>query len=240
MLLAVLPVTANIETLNETKYGALTFKLDSRDLSTIHVVNNDIKSSFPCKIKNWLDKYNSGIGVISITNDQKALLIYPTNKYILISELIRCNFSGVLLHKIPQSDDRLDTIIDINFKRKLTLLVALDDVRELTYTAILSTFDSNKNIISGPGFFDLKNKPAAFGIGNSFYVGKISLDGKYVHPYDLDCAFDSFPGVWNIKAKKKVIFPKSLGDDEINSRCQKLFNGEATLEALGGKLINPK
>ncbi|QUG77881.1 hypothetical protein GKQ23_08605 [Erwinia sp. E602] len=116
----------------------------------------------------------------------------------------------------------------------------MNDVRVLSYTAIVSNFGSNKNLLSGPGFFSGKNSDIPFGVGDNQYGGKISLDGKYVSPVYLSCFVDSFPGLWDIRKNKRVVFDASLGDDEIKNRCQKLFDGKATLEELGGKLIRPK
>ncbi|MFK8260621.1 hypothetical protein ACFL9S_22890 [Erwinia sp. AnSW2-5] len=233
-------VNSQIETNNVIRYGDFTMYMDRKDSSVIHIVNDNGNSDVACKINNWKGRGNSGGGIISITNDKKGVLLYPTNKFLSVNELMQCNSDGVSLHTIPQSADERDTIVDINFEQKLVLLVVVDDVRSLTFTAILSRFDSNNNLLSGPGFFSEKSSDIPFGIGDSWYGGKISLDGKYVAPYDLGCFVDSFPGLWDIKKNKKVVFDTSLGDDEIKDRCQKLFDGQATLEELGGKLIKPK
>lgn len=232
--------SADFETNNVIRYGDFTMYMDRKDSSIIHIVNDDGESDVACRINNWESKHNSGGGIISITNDEKGILIYPTNKYLSTAELMQCDSEGVGLHKIPQSDDWRDTIVDINFEKKLVLLVVLADVRNLTFTSILSSFDSNKNLLSGPGFFSGKKSDMPFDIGDSWYGGKISLDGKYVSPVYLSCFVDSFPGLWDIRKNKRVVFDTSLGDDEIKDRCQKLFDGKATLEELGGKLIRPK
>ncbi|MFK8260620.1 hypothetical protein ACFL9S_22885 [Erwinia sp. AnSW2-5] len=221
------------------RYGDFTMYMDKKERSIIHIVNDNGRSDVLCKINNWENRFNTG-GDMAITNDEKGVLIYPTNKYLSTDELMRCSGDGIDLHEIPQSEDRRHTIIDINFDKKLALLVVLEDVRTLDYTAIVSSFDRNKNLLSGPGFSSLNDENIPFYIGGDRYVGKISLDGKYAAPSDLDCAVDSFPGLWDFKKNKKVVFDTSLGDDEIKDRCQKLFDGEATLEELGGKLIRPK
>lgn len=185
-------------------YGEFTLYMDKKDSSVIHIVNGDGASDVLCKINNWDGNHNSGRGSISITNDEKGVLIYSTNKYLSTDELMQCNESGIELHTIPQSDDKLDTIVDINFDKRLALLMALEDVRVSTYTAIVSSFDSEKNLLSGPGFFSETNSNIPFNTGWSWYGGKISLDGKYVYPYYLDCAVDSFPGLWDIKKIKRL------------------------------------
>ncbi len=222
------------------RYGDFTMYMDSKDSSIIYIVNDDGKSNVACKINNWKSEYSQGGGDIAITNDEKGVLVYQTNKYLSTNELMHCNASGIALHTIPQSDEWRYTIVDINFEKRLALLVALEDIRSLSYTAIVSNFDSNKNLLSGPGFLSGKKNDIPFYMRSGQYGGKISLNGKYVYPYYIDCAVDSFPGLWDIKKNNKVVFDASLGDDEIKDRCQKLFDGKATLEELGGKLIKPK
>ncbi|HBW8382130.1 TPA: hypothetical protein MFM15_005420 [Klebsiella pneumoniae] len=56
----------------------------------------------------------------------------------------------------------------------------------------------------------------------------------------MDCAVDSFPGVWDIARKMKIIFPRDKDDAVIDSKCRQLFSGEKTLDELGGELINMK
>ena len=236
LIFMIFPASAN----DIISYGDFTIYMDKKERSIIHIVNDNGKSDVLCKIKNWESEYSQGGGFIAITNDEKGILIYQTNKYLSTDELMQCNASGIELHTIPQSDEWRYTIIDINFKKRLALLVVLEDVRRSTYTAIVSNFDSNKNLLSGPGFFSGKSSDTPFGTGGGWYGGKISLDGKYAAPSDLDCSVDSFPGLWDIRKNKRVVFDTSLGDDEIKDRCQKLFDGKATLEELGGKLIRPK
>lgn len=72
--------------------------------------------------------------------------------------------------------------------------------------------------------------------GGSIYLGKISVNGEYIAPNDLDCAVDSFPGVWDIARKMKIIFPRDKDDAVIDSKCRQLFSGEKTLDELGGSL----
>ncbi|HCD1493002.1 TPA: hypothetical protein NBH38_005493, partial [Klebsiella pneumoniae] len=74
-----------------------------------------------------------------------------------------------------------------------------------------------------------------FPVTDDFYIGKISANGKYVSPNELDCSVSSFPGVWDIIKKMKVILPD---DAVIDSKCRQLFSGDKTLDELGGKLIN--
>lgn len=80
---------------------------------------------------------------------------------------MQCDANGIELHAIPQSDEWRYTIVDINFDKRLALLVVLDDVRYSTYTAIVSSFDSNKNLLSGPGFFSGKSSDTPFATGGT-------------------------------------------------------------------------
>ncbi|HCD7275697.1 TPA: hypothetical protein NDZ03_005356, partial [Klebsiella pneumoniae] len=108
----------------------------------------------------------------------------------------------------------------------------------------VSKFNGNKNLLSGKGFWsNFSSEPdqnSLFYPGGSIYLGKISVNGEYIAPNDLDCAVDSFPGVWDIARKMKIIFPRDKDDAVIDSKCRQLFSGEKTLDELGGELINMK
>lgn len=158
-------VNSQIETNNVIRYGDFTMYMDKKERSVIHIVNDNGKSNVLCEINNWKSEYGKGGGDLSITNDEKGGLVYQTNKYLSTNELMQCDANGIELHAIPQSDEWRYTIVDINFDKRLALLVVLDDVRYSTYTAIVSSFYSNKNLLSGPGFFSGKSSDTPFATG---------------------------------------------------------------------------
>ncbi|MFP1937023.1 hypothetical protein ACLED3_16805 [Lonsdalea quercina] len=172
------------------------------------------------------------------------MLIASGNKYLDVKELIGCKGQSIRIHSIPYFNNAISSIIDVNFEKKLVLALVVIDAHFRSYQAIVSRFNGNKNLLSGKGFWS--NSPSEpdenslFYPSGSIYLGKISANGEYVAPNDLDCAADSFPGVWDIAKKMKVVFPEDKDDAVIDSKCKKLFSGGKTLDELGGKLINMK
>lgn len=235
-----LPVISYAHVSNVVIYNGYKINIDKQNPSLIKVVNELNGNISFCKINNRNTNYNTGMGVISLTSDDLAILVYSTNKYLIPDEIVSCNDEGVELHEIPNPPNPSLTIIDINFKKRLFLSLSLEDARERSYTAIISLFGSDKNLITGPSFYNANSYNYPFNTGTNRYVGKISRNGKYVSPYDLDCSVDAFPGVWDIKNNKKVVFATKYSGVEINNKCQKLFMGEETLQELDGKLITPK
>jgi len=142
-------------------------------------------------------------------------------------------------------DQKLSTLVDVNFDKKFILALVPIDAQSGAHQAIISSFDGKKNVISGKGFWNPRAKEVSisddtFIITDDFYIGKISTNGMYVAPNDLDCSVNSFPGVWNIAKKMKVIFSEDKDDAVIDSKCKKLFSGDKTLDELEGELINTK
>ena len=117
------------------------------------------------------------------------------------------------------------------------------DAHLRSYQAIVSRFNGTENLLSGNGFWsDSKNEAdddSLFYPGDTIYIGKISTNGMYVAPNDLDCSVDSFPGVWDIAKKMKVVFPEDKDDAVIDSKFKKIFSDDKTLGELGGGLIKP-
>ncbi len=142
------------------------------------------------------------------------------------------------LYKSPNPNGELETVVDMNFDHELYLAISLEDVIVSSYRAIIAKFGSTENIIRAKGFYDGKeNAKDVFRMSGVFYQSKISKDGNYVSPHYLDCSVNSFPGVWDIGKKKKVVFSaKENEDDVIDKKCELLFTGRSTLEELGGVL----
>ncbi|WP_434525474.1 hypothetical protein [Photorhabdus asymbiotica] len=218
--------------------------LNKNNFSTV-IVENSMSGEFnTCNIENWKkEDTDNGDGIIRSTTDKKAIIFYSSNRYLLTNELIQCKNGKIKLYESPHPD--IAMLQDINFEKKLYLSLGL--VNKDSWAAIIANFDSDKNLIVGPGFFDKDshNLEEGFTISDKGY-GRISLDGKYVSPNGLYCEDNytsSTPGVWDIENKKRITFPYEWGDlgritnlDEISEKCKKLFYGEATLEELGGTL----
>lgn len=236
------PHLAHATYYNEVSINGSKILLDKNENAILHVKKN--QSNTKCQINNWNIKYNNGAGVISLTTDKKAILLANTQSYLYVDEVTNCQEGGVSLHKVPvPNSSPFGTVIDLNFEKKIYLSVVLEDIRTLAFSAIIAKFDSNKNIINAKGFENNQTITE----NNSFYLegtsggygGKISLNGKYVFPVNLDCSADSFPGVWDLENKKRVVFSSHKNNSiTIDEKCHKLFNGVASLEELGGELFS--
>ncbi|MBB6116599.1 hypothetical protein F4826_003541 [Rahnella inusitata] len=225
---------------NQVKVDKNNFFLDKINHDVMHITNNDKKHT--CLIENWESKFSQGAGVISRTTDGKAIVLANTDSYLYVNELVNCQNNKVLLHKVPVPFSiPLGVVVDMNFDKKIYLLMILEDVQSRTYTALVSNFNTKKNIISADGFFSESSySENGFNLGNE-YSGRISLDGRYIYPESLGCSIDSFPGVWDIINKGRVIFRSSKNSDaDIKSKCQILFSGKASLKELGGELLPDK
>ncbi|MBG0521081.1 hypothetical protein IOR24_03770 [Enterobacter cloacae] len=110
------------------------------------------------------------------------------------------------------------------------------------HTNLLFIIFGEDNILNGPGLWDRAKKDVdeqknTFIGGSSICLGKLSSNGKYVAPNDLDCSADSFPGVWDVEKKMKVVFPLDKDDSVVESQCQELFIGSKSMNELGGTLL---
>ncbi|GAB2947152.1 hypothetical protein [Hafnia psychrotolerans] len=236
------PHLAHATYYNEVSINGSSILLDKNENAILNIIKNH--SDTKCKINNWNITYNNGAGVISLTTDKKAILLANTQSYLYVDEVINCQEGGVSLHKVPVPNSYpFGTVIDLNFEKKIYLSVVLEDISTLSYTAIVSKFDSNKNIINAKGFENKQttNKDNSFYLEGSSggYGGKISINGKYIFPVNLDCSSDSFPGIWDLENKKRVVFSSHKNSSiTIDEKCHKLFNGVASLEELGGELVS--
>ncbi|POD89245.1 hypothetical protein BV924_22955 [Pectobacterium odoriferum] len=231
---------------NTVKVGRYVIGLSKNEHGVVDIYNADTKITSSCKIGNWEESFLKGAGELSLTSDNESVLVAFTNKFFKIKELENCINKPVKLRDVQYADRAISRIIDINFEKKLILALVVIDTQSMAHQAIVSEFNGKKSILSGKGFWDptLKNVDVSdetFPVDyNDYYQGKISVNGKYVAPNDLDCSVDSFPGVWDIEKKMKVSFPEDKDDAVIDRKCKELFSGDKTLNELGGNFINTK
>ncbi|SEQ12220.1 hypothetical protein SAMN05216522_101264 [Rosenbergiella nectarea] len=229
---------------NQIDIDGMSIHFDMDKAGSVSVHDEKLNTDYSCKLENWNDSLLSGAGGISLTSDHVGVLIASGNKYLDVKELIDCKGQSISIHSIPFFNNAISSVIDVNFEKKLVLALVVIDAHFRSYQAIVSRFNGNENLLSGKGFWS--NSPSEpdenslFYPGGSIYLGKISVNGEYVAPNDLDCADDSFPGVWDVAKKMKVVFPEDKDDAVIDSKCKKLFSGDKTLDELGGELINMK
>lgn len=220
--------------------------LDPNNLSTVIIENGYSGKRSTCHIRNWVNEDTSnGDGIIKTTTDKKGIILYSSNRYLLIDELMACKNGQVKLHESPEPENK-GTLQDINFAKKLYLTLWFQG--ENTSAALLARWGSTENLIQAPGFSHKKGRiERGFSVDRGFGSGMISADGKYVVPNGPDCRdsvrdYNAF-SVWDIETQKRVAFPvevnkdgKVVNEEEIDDKCNRLLNGEATLEELGGTL----
>ncbi|MBU3891396.1 hypothetical protein KH388_01540 [Serratia rubidaea] len=172
-----------------------------------------------------------------VTSDEKAILIYSWNVYIKTDELACCGNKLLRLHKIPMANNNIYSVVDINFHKKIILALVVIDAKTSSYQALVSYFNSDENLFSGKGFWndnvddvDVKNDTFYVNL-DGFYLGRISLSGIFFSPSTLDCSADSFPGVWDLENRKKVVFHDS-DESVVKWKCKEIFEGRKTPEQL--------
>jgi len=229
---------------NTIEVDGVSVKFDKNRAGSVSIYDKKSNAYYSCKIDNWNDLLLSGAGGISLTSDQVGVLIASGNKYLYVNDIINCKGKPISIHSISYFDEEIASIIDVNFEKKIVLALVVVDAHLRSYQAIVSRFNGTKNLLSEKGFWNgSKNEPdddSLFYPGDTIYIGKISFNGKYVAPNDLDCTVDSFPGVWDIEKKMKISFLEDKDDAVTDRKCKELFSGEKTLNELGGKFIYTK
>lgn len=228
---------------NAVEVDNLTVRLSKNNPGVIDIRNKTSAINYSCKIGNWNKMLLSGAGGISLTSDGKGLLIASGNNYLAVKDLKTCNGSDITLHSIHYFDEEISSVIDVNFDKQLVLALVVIDAQKRLYQAILSDFNGTRNIFTAKGFWhesaeNTSDSNDSFSLGLSLYIGKISSNGKYVTPGDLDCSVDSFPGVWDIEKKKKVVFYSNKSALNIADKCRLLFSAKKTLTELDGRLLS--
>ncbi|MFV8217292.1 hypothetical protein ACNQ0T_02365 [Enterobacter cloacae complex sp.6700776] len=229
---------------NTIEVDGVSISFDKNKAGDVIVHDQKSNVNYSCKLDNWDDSLLSGAGSISLTSDHVGVLIASGNKYLIVNDIINCKEKSISIHFIPYFDEDISSIIDVNFEKKIVLALVVIDAHLRSYQAIVSKFNGTDNLLSGKGFWSNSKKESdddsLFYLGHTIYLGKISVNAKYVAPNDLDCTVNSFPGVWDIERKMKVAFLEDKDDVVIDRKCKELFSGEKTLSELGGKLINTK
>lgn len=227
---------------NEVNYNTYHLKLNKEKKGSIDIRDSLSGVMSNCEISGWSKLESKGAGIISLTSDKLGVLISPGNKYLSLKDVIECKGRKIPLKSLAYFEDDISTPIDVNFNKKIILAIIPIDAQHGTYQSVISYFGGEDNILSGPGFWnsakeDVDEQENTFSVGESIYLGKISYNGKYVAPNDLDCSVDSFPGVWDVAKKMKVLFPSDKDNSVVESKCQELFSGSKTLNELGGMLL---
>lgn len=191
MILGVLLFTefCNAKYYNSVLIDGYKIHFEKGNKGSVDVDNTSKGNVFSCEIIVWNDRLSSGSENISITSDGEAIIIYPGNKYLMIDDIKNCRNERLELKSVKFFDDDISSLVDIKFDKKLVLALVVIDASLNSYQAILSHFNGGANILTGKGFWQGIDKAENgvddfFLIGDDFYVGKISKNGKYVSPND--------------------------------------------------------
>jgi hypothetical protein len=164
-----------------------------------------------------------------LSGDGKAIIV-ASNKYVLLSDVQGCDEKQISMFSTPASAGELK---DVNIDAKIYLALDFVSTQPFTYLATVAHFGSEKNIIGLPGAY-ISGVPVNRLQKNSFSYTlqpRISRDGRYVSSDgEINCKADSYPGVWDLKTKKRLVI-QSAGsdlsdrerDEEISLKCKKLF-----------------
>lgn len=225
--------------------GDTEIHLNDNDLSEVISINTITRAEKKCNLNNLsAEDTKNGNGLIRITTDKEAIILFSSHRYILMDELKSCESGNIKLRSLPNSN--ITMLQDINFENKLFLQFSLVD--KDSWLASISHFGSDINLVNAAGFNNPQRKKIdqGFSLGDSNGDGQISADGKYIVVNDFNCQEGKIPigaGLWEIKSNKRVIFPTTKDEfgrirnsDAVLEKCLAVFDGKSTIEKLGGKL----
>lgn len=189
----------------------------------VHVVLGPEKSSITvqvvgaahrrCKLVDEFEKAQlSHVGSAVIVSDVA---------YIPMSRLRRCGIWPVAANKIPSE---LGFLVDVNISAGIYLSLEVVGTSPFAFVATVASLESTKSIVSLPGarapwknIGVLREQAFAFDETRS---GFIARNGRYVSPGGMpDCSLNAYPGVWDLRKKKRVI----LTGADADKKCLELF-----------------
>lgn len=216
----------------------VSFYLDKKNIGTLFIESKTDK--YQCKISNWKTEYIKGGGVIWLTTDRKAILFANTKHYLEYANVLACHGGELELIPLPVPSFMPGRVVDMNFQKKIYLALVLMDIKNPMYAALIAKFHSNENLISGNGFYNKNNSnnESGFYVDDIGYGGRISLNGEYFYPSELDCSVDAHPGLWSLINKKRVVFYKDDKDINVTDKCERLFSGVNNFTTLGGRFVS--
>ena len=148
-------------------------------------------------------------------NWNKNIVILTDVDFVTVRNVEACAGGSVEPSHIPKNAGFL---VDVNPKHDVYLALDLVGVSPMAFTATVARLGDTQSLLSAPGIFsdkkgDEKVKEEAFGYVDAT-PGRISPDGRYVSADgSMDCRSDAYPGVWDLRLKKKVT--KETGCDAL-------------------------
>lgn len=163
------------------------------------------------------------------SSDGAALIVSDT-EYVLMEDLSRCWQSRPSKKTNPAA---AGTLIDLNIKKGIYLSIDLISTTPLSFLATIARIGTSRNLVDIPGAY-VPSMPLeqlqkyGFAYDGSRAKGRLSSDGRFASPNgEIDCGPDSYPGVWDIGANRKVVAPPDVqehGAEGIADWCRGLFS----------------
>lgn len=163
------------------------------------------------------------------SSDGAALIVSDT-EYVLMEDLSRCWQSRPSKKSIPAA---VGTLIDLNIKNGIYLSIDLISTAPLSFLVTIARIGTSRNLVDIPGSY-VPSMPLeqlqkyGFAYDGSRAKGRLSADGRFASPNgEIDCGPDSYPGVWDIGANRKVVAPPDIqghGAEGIADWCRGLFS----------------
>lgn len=163
------------------------------------------------------------------SSDGAALIVSDT-EYVLIEDLSRCEQARPSKKRIPAA---AGTLIDLNINKGIYLSIDSISTTPLSFLATIARIGTSRNLVDIPGAY-VPSMPLeqlqkyGFAYDDSRAKGRLSADGRFASPNgEMDCGPDSYPGVWDISANRKVVAPPDVqehGAERIAYWCRLLFS----------------
>ncbi|MDY7790575.1 hypothetical protein U0E10_22025 [Burkholderia ubonensis] len=178
----------------------------------IKMVNSDVTRSCTLDAK----------PIYAVASYDRSAVIVSERGYVKKADLDNCRSEiPVRVHLIP---DRVGFLSDINLRKKIYVALEFVNIQPFLYLATVAHIGSSKNVvmlngayISGKYLSQIRMH--AFNASGEAGASLISPDGRYVAPNGVvSCAYDAFPGVWDIANNKKVVLNENS--------CSSLFDLE--------------
>ncbi|NSX06284.1 hypothetical protein [Cupriavidus gilardii] len=163
------------------------------------------------------------------SSDGAALIVSDT-EYVLMEDLSRCEQARPSKKSIPAA---AGTLIDLNINKDIYLSIDPISTTPPSFLATIARIGTSRNLVGIPGAY-VKSMPLeqlqkyGFAYDDSRAKGRLSADGRFASPNgEMDCGPNSYPGVWDISANRKVVAPADVqehGAEGIAGWCRLLFS----------------
>ncbi|MFL9877152.1 hypothetical protein PQR63_02065 [Herbaspirillum rhizosphaerae] len=207
---------------NATEVSSSILDISLSQDSLVLIIKKNESIEIMCHFHEKLDKP-------VLSGDGNAIIV-TSSQYVLMRDLESCGEKAITLFSTPKGSGELK---DVNIDANTYLALDFVSTRPLTYLATIAKLGSRKNLIKLPGAYIEGASLKALQKNSFSYTRqpRISRNGRYVSPDgEMNCRDDSYPGVWDLKMKKKVLIRSAAGnlsdsqrDAEIQMKCENLF-----------------